>query len=161
MEINKKIDQTKEEMENVENQQIDWHEMYLRSVADCDNIRKRYERLLKESSRQGMHEIIEKVISPLYNDIARGVMNGVDGCEILLKNFRSTLFSLDIYPIGDNIQGVSLFDDDTMVAVATEDTDDWIMENIVSALFEYGFVDKTTNKVITHAKVSVYKYKEA
>lgn len=139
--------------------EIDWHEMYVRSVADCDNIRKRYEKRLAESSRNGLRHAVEKIIGPAFNDIVRGMKNGIDGCDVMYSNIVKSLQNEGIEILGWNIKH-SIFVDDFMSAMSTVPTQDPASDNTVADLYEYGFYDLIDKKVITHAKVVVYKYIE-
>ena len=156
MEEKENLNQEKEIVQQTEEQQVDWYEMYLRSVADFTNMRNRYEKMLSDYSRFGIRETIEKVVSPLFNDIARGMKNGVDGCDLMYKNLYNNLRSMGIEPIGWNIK-YGVFNEETMEAIGICPTDKSEYDNTVSEVYEYGFFDTIDKKVITHAKVVIYK----
>lgn len=148
----------KEENEkNSIEQEQDWHDLFLRAMADCDNSRKRYEKMISESTRVGMYNSVEKIICPIYNDVYLGVLNGIEGCDIILKSSKQNLKKEGILTIGDSIKG-SVFNEDFMDAVSIVQTDDESKDGVVYGLIGYGFQDSISNRVIVPAKVSVYKY---
>lgn len=157
MEIDKKHDTVDDNNQCTEHQQVDWHEMYLRAVADGMNMKRRYEKISSESERSGVRCVIEKVVSPLFNDISRGMNAGVDGCDILYRDLYNNLRLIGVEPIGWNIK-YSVFDCDTMEAISTSPTNNPSDDNTVCGLYEYGFFDNVDKKVIKHAKVVVYKF---
>ena len=135
----------------------DYKDLYTRSLADYQNMKNRYEKRLSEMDRSVLANVMKNVVSPLYNDIQRGVNNGVDGCDIMIKNLEKSLESENISVIGKDIIGES-FNTDIMEAVTSIMTDDESKANTVADVMEYGFKDNKTGKVDVFSKVIVYNY---
>ena len=135
----------------------DYKDLYLRSLADYDNMKKRYTKMIQDSERQGLGDAIKKIVSPLYNDIKRGVDNGVNGCEIILNNLIKMLYDNNISIIDDYYEGKD-FDTDFMQAISLFHTDDESYSNKVKNVFEHGFVDDETKQTLVFAKVTVYSH---
>jgi molecular chaperone GrpE (heat shock protein) len=135
----------------------DYKDLYTRSLADYQNMKNRYDKILAEKDRSVLANVMKNVVSPLYNDIQRGVKNGIDGCDIMIKNLEKSLDSENISVIGKDIIG-KLFDTDMMEAVTSIITDDESKANTVADVMEYGFKDNKTGKVDVFSKVIVYNY---
>ena len=135
----------------------DYKDLYTRSLADYQNMKNRYEKRLSEMDRSVLANVMKNVVSPLYNDIQRGIKNGVDGCDIMIKNLEKSLDSENISVIGKDIIGKS-FNTDMMEAVTSIITDDESKANTVADVMEYGFKDNKTGKIDVFSKVIVYNY---
>ena len=135
----------------------DYKELYTRSLADYQNMRNRYEKRLSEMDRSVLADIMKNVVSPLYNDIQRGVKNGVDGCDIMIRNLEKSLAMENISVIGKDMIGKS-FNTDIMEAVTSICTNDESRVNTVADVMEYGFMDDKTGKVDVFSKVVVYNH---
>lgn len=143
---------TNEEVNTVDT--IDYRDKYLRALADFDNMRRIMEGKNRKARKDAIAKIISNIISPIYNDLFRGVQIGVEGCEFILRNMKSLLIKNNIL-VKDDLKGME-FDDNLMEAVASVFSDD-NHNNIVLDVVEPGFVDEETGKTIVYAKVRVCK----
>lgn len=143
---------TNEEVNTVDT--IDYKDKYIRALADFDNMKKFMEGKNRKARKDAIAEIISNIISPIYNDLFRGVQIGVEGCEFILRNLKSLLIKNNIL-VKDDLKGME-FDDNLMEAVASVFSDD-NHNNIVLDVVEPGFVDEETGKTIVYAKVTVCK----
>lgn len=143
---------TNEEVNTVDT--IDYRDKYLRALADFDNMRRIMEGKNRKARKDAIAKIISNIISPIYNDLFRGVQIGVEGCEFILRNLKSLLIKNNIL-VKDDLKGME-FDDNLMEAVASVLSDD-NHNNIVLDVVEPGFVDEETGKTIVYAKVRVCK----
>ena len=143
---------TNEEVNTVDT--IDYKDKYIRALADFDNMKKFMEGKNRKARKDAIAEIISNIISPIYNDLFRGVQIGVEGCEFILRNLKSLLIKNNIL-VKDDLKGME-FDDNLMEAVASVCSDD-NHNNIVLDVVEPGFVDEETGKTIVYAKVRVCK----
>lgn len=135
----------------------DYKDLYTRSLADYQNMKNRYEKMLAEKDRSVLANVMKSIVAPLYNDIARGIKNGVNGCDIMMKNLERSLDSEDISVIGVDLIGRE-FDVDSMEAVTSIPTRDEDKNNKVADIMEYGLKDVRTGKVDVFSKVIVYSY---
>ena len=78
------------------NDEPNYKDMYIRSIADYDNMKKFMENKISNAKSIAKLEIISNIISPVYNDLRRGHKNKVDGCELILKNIKSALDKINI-----------------------------------------------------------------
>lgn len=143
---------TNEEVNTVDT--IDYRDKYLRALADFDNMRRIMEGKNRKARKDAIAKIISNIISPIYNDLFRGVQIGVEGCEFILRNLKSLLIKNNIL-VKDDLKGME-FDDNLMEAVASV-CSDGNHNNIVLDVVEPGFVDEETGKTIVYAKVRVCK----
>lgn len=138
------------------NDEPNYKDMYIRSIADYDNMKKFMENKISNAKSIAKLEIISDIISPVYNDLRRGHKNKVDGCELILKNIKSALDKINIKVIDDDIIG-SQFDTDFMDAVSAVKCSK-NLDGTVESVVEPGFVDSVSKKTYVHAKVVVRKY---
>lgn len=128
------------------------HDKYIRALADYQNLQRRTSEQLSSISRNSFDSIIEKILSPFYNDIKRGVISGVNGCDIILKNLITTLDKHGveiIIPEGD-------YNSDTQVAITTELTNIEHKRGKIAHVIEDGMYDTINKKVIVYSKVIVF-----
>lgn len=115
------------------------------------------------------HEIIKKIL-PLYHDVKRGTAYGERGAQLIFKKFIKILDDLNIGIIDSNFFKKvtnSHFDENYAAAISViypEDDDlfpehHMEMNNKICKVFEDGFYDKGTGKIISYAKVAVFKLK--
>lgn len=140
-------------------EQPDYKSLYIRSLADYDNMRKFMEKRMSMLQSDTLYELIENIISPVYNDIYRGVENGIDGLDLILKSINTILEKYNISVIGDDYVNEH-FDVNLMEAVTTVPTHSPDADNLVKCIVENGFMNNDTQKAITFAKVVVFKYME-
>ena len=131
-----------------------YKDLYIRSLADYENMKKFMENRNSNAKRESVCDIVSGVIAPIYNDLRRGVKNKVNGCELILNNLKSLLekFNVVVY---DNDEFVNkMFDVDRMEAIqslpSSKNSDGLVLDVIDPC-----FVDVETGKTIVYAKVIV------
>ena len=149
-----KQDVIKTETVEPETVEPNYKDLYIKSLADYDNMKKYMNTMLSKSERSSLANTVELIISPIFNDLRRGVKNNVDGCELILNNLISNLKKLDISVIDDNIVGKS-FNTDYMNAIMS--IPDKNKAGTVVSVVDCGFIDDKINKTIVYANVIVYK----
>jgi molecular chaperone GrpE len=132
-----------------------YKELYTRSLADYDNMKKRYDKQIADMARAYMCNAVKSLVAPIYNDLQRGVNNGVDGCEIMLKNLTNNLEKEQFKVIGSEIIGKT-FNTDYMEAVTSISTEDEQKKGKVSDVMECGVFDEKSDKTCVYAKVIVF-----
>ncbi len=157
MDNSKNVDSSVDQ--NASDNQPDYKNLYIRSLADYDNMRKYMEKRMSMLQSDTLYELIGNIISPVYNDIYRGVGNGIDGLDLILKNINTILEKYNISVIGDDYVNEH-FDVNLMEAVTTVPTHSPDADNLVKCIVENGFINNDTKKTITFAKVVVFKYME-
>jgi molecular chaperone GrpE (heat shock protein) len=138
-------------------EEIDWKDKYIRSLADYDNMKKFMENKNINSKREAISDIISNVISPIYNDLRRGVKNNIDGCELILNNLKSSLDKIEVSVIDDVELTDRIFNTDCMEALSTSPCIEQL-DDTVEEVIDPGFIDNKTGKTIVYAKVIVRKY---
>ena len=138
------------------NPEPDYKEMYIRSLADYQNMKTRTDKMIAQMDRSILSNVIKDIVAPLYNDVRRGVKNGVSGCELMMKNIEKSLKDYSISIIGDEIIGKE-FDTDRMSAITSTVTDNIEQLNTVADVIYYGMVDDQTKKTIVFSNVIVYQ----
>lgn len=134
-----------------------YKDLYIRSLADYENMKKFMENRNLHSKRDAYAEILKDVIAPVYNDLCRGVSNDINGCENILMNLINSIrkFNIDVYDI--DLIGQK-FDDSIMNAVMIEKTENEEYDGNVFSVLEPAFIDLETGKTLIYAKVVVFKY---
>ena len=163
MEENKdvEVDITPENIapEDITPKPLDEHhykDLYIRSLADFDNMKKFMENKVANAKKTATADIISNIISPVYNDLRRGIQNNIDGCDLILKNVKSALDKMNIKVMDDSIVDEQ-FDTDYMNAVSSVKCIEQL-DGTIESVVEPGFVDKENNKTYVYAKVIVRKY---
>ena len=163
MEENKdvEVDITPENIapEDITPKPLDEHhykDLYIRSLADFDNMKKFMENKVANAKKIATANIISDIISPVYNDLRRGIQNNIDGCDLILKNVKSALDKMNIKVMDDSIVDEQ-FDTDYMNAVSSINCTEQL-DGTIESVVEHGFVDKENNKTYVYAKVIVRKY---
>lgn len=133
-----------------------YKDLYIRSLADFDNMKKFMENKVSTSKKKAIEEIISDIIAPVYNDLRRGIQNNIDGCDLILKNVQSALDKINIKVMDDNIVDEQ-FDTDYMYAVSSVNCIEQL-DGTIDSVVEPGFVDKENNKTYVYAKVVVRNY---
>ena len=133
-----------------------YKDLYIRSLADFDNMKKFMENKVANAKKTATADIISDIISPVYNDLRRGIQNNINGCDLILKNVQSSLDKLNVAVMDDNIVDEQ-FDTDYMNAVSSSNCIEQL-DGTVESVIEPGFIDKETKKAYVYAKVIVRKY---
>ena len=133
-----------------------YKDLYIRSLADFDNMKKFMENKVVNAKKTATANIISDIISPVYNDLRRGIQNNIDGCDLILKNVKSALDKMNIKVMDDSIVDEK-FDTDYMNAVSSVNCIEQL-DGTIESVVEPGFVDKENNKTYVYAKVIVRKY---
>ena len=133
-----------------------YKDLYIRSLADFDNMKKFMENKVANAKKTATADIISNIISPVYNDLRRGIQNNIDGCDLILKNVKSALDKMNINVMDDSIVDEQ-FDTDYMNAVSSVKCIEQL-DDTVESVVEPGFVDKENNRTYVYAKVIVRKY---
>ena len=133
-----------------------YKDLYIRSLADFDNMKKFMENKVANAKKIATANIISDIISPVYNDLRRGIKNNIDGCDLILKNVKSALDKMNIKVMDDSIVDEK-FDTDYMNAVSSVNCTEQL-DGTIESVVEPGFVDKENNKTYVYAKVIVRKY---
>ena len=133
-----------------------YKDLYIRSLADFDNMKKFMENKVVNAKKTATANIISDIISPVYNDLRRGIQNNIDGCDLILKNVKSALDKMNIKVMDDSIVDEQ-FDTDYMNAVSSINCTEQL-DGTIESVVEPGFVDKENNKTYVYAKVIVRKY---
>lgn len=130
------------------NEEVDYKELYLRALADYDNLKKRNVSISEDSELKGKIEIIREVISPLSDSLSSAKMNNI------LDGMNNSLKRLGVGVIDKEFEGKD-FDPDFMECLMTVPTDDESLRSKVVKIDRVGYVD-SKGKVIVPAMVSVY-----
>ena len=133
-----------------------YKDLYIRSLADFDNMKKFMENKVVNAKKTATANIISDIISPVYNDLRRGIQNNIDGCDLILKNVKSALDKMNIKVMDDSIVDEQ-FDTDYMDAISSVNCTEQL-DGTIESVVEPGFVDKENNKTYVYAKVIVRKY---
>ncbi len=139
---------------------VDYKELYLRTVADLQNVKRRMEREKSEWTHLIQSDVITKVL-PVVNDLERaieGTENAespnkeawIEGFRLILKNLKKSLLELGV----EEIHAQGSFNPELHEALVHVESDAHASGDIVQVL-EKGY--KLKGKVIKHARVSVAK----
>lgn len=131
-----------------------YKDLYIRSLADFDNMKKFMENKNTNAKRDSICDIVSGIIAPVYNDLRRGVKNKVNGCELIINNLKSSLkkFNVIIYDTDELVN--KKFDVDIMEAVSSFPSTKEV-DGLVFDVIDPCFVDAETGKTIVYAKVIV------
>lgn len=148
-----------EEEKKVE--EIDYKDLYLRALADYQNLQKRSLEEKRAISKRASYDMLKNIL-PLYNDMVRALAmtDRVDsGLHYLYNKFEKFLQDNDITVIdlkffADNTN--SQFDERYAEAVGMIPLTEYKKENDV-AVVDCGFMITSTKEIISYAKVLIYK----
>ena len=139
---------------------VDYKALYIQSVAEFTNYKRRQENINEENVKIITHATLTNFL-PIYYDAKRGLQYGEQGCNLIFNKLLRIIQSYEVNPIDENYLKENYdnkFSDDYCVAVGTENTNDETLDNTISKVIEDGFIDVKRKYVITHAKVIVYKF---
>ena len=142
-------------------EEIDYKDLYIKTLADYQNLKRRQSKDLQDTAMRSGHQLIRAFI-PIYHDAKRGSKYGEQGATLIYNKFVETLMKYGIGPIDENFfkkKFDGAFTDDYATAIGTEDTEAEELDNKIFSVVEDGFFDIRNNTVIDHAKVIVFKYK--
>lgn len=142
-------------------EEIDYKDLYLRALADYQNLQKRSLEEKRAISKRVSFDMLKRIV-PIYNDIVRALEmtnSADDGIHYLYGKFEKFLQDnnvtvIDLKFFADNTD--SQFDERYAEAVGTIPLIEYKKQNDVKVV-ECGFLDSTTNEIISYAKVLVYK----
>ena len=162
--VNNKIEEVDITPENIAQEDItpkpldepNYKDLYIRSLADYENMKKFMENKVANSKKTATANIISDIISPVYNDLRRGIQNNIDGCDLILKNVKSALDKMNINVMDDSIVDEQ-FDTDYMDAISSVNCIEQL-DGTLESVVEPAFVVKENNKNYVYAKVIVRKY---
>lgn len=142
-------------------EEIDYKDLYLRALADYQNLQKRSLEEKRAIAKRASYDMLKRIL-PLYNDIIRalemtygsekGIFYLYEKFEKFLKDNNVTVMDLKFF--ADNTD--SQFDERYAEAVGTIPVTEYKVENDVKVV-ECGFMDSITKEVISYAKVLIYK----
>lgn len=142
-------------------EEIDYKDLYLRALADYQNLQKRSLEEKRTIAKRASYDMLKNIL-PLYNDIVRafemtpeidkGLFYLYEKFEKFLKDNNVTVMDLKFF--ADNTD--SQFDERYAEAVGTIPLTEYKVENDVKVV-ECGFMDSITKEIISYAKVLIYK----
>ncbi len=140
----------------------DFERLYLRTLADYQNLQKRIEQEKAELVKFGNERLILEIL-PAYGNLkialrhARNAGIGEEsirrGIEYVIKQFTETLAN---YGVAEIVAEGRPFNHDEMDAVDKRQTNDKKLDGTVAEELKPGY--KLNGKVIEHAKVAVWEY---
>lgn len=139
-------------------QEVDsYKNLYLRTLADYQNLRKRTDNEFTKGWYNGQNKLIEELL-PFFDDFERMLDYEVDykGASLVYSSLKNILNLNNISVI--NPQEGEVFQEQFHDAVMTVPTDDKKLDNHIKATFAKGY--KHNDYIIRYATVSVYKYTE-
>lgn len=139
---------------------VDYKALYIQSVAEFTNYKRRQENINEENVKIITHATLTNFL-PIYYDAKRGLQYGEQGCSLIFNKLLSIIQSYGVNPIDEKYlkeKCDNKFSDDYCVAIGTDKTDDETLDNTISKVVEDGFIDDRRSSVIAHAKVFVYKF---
>lgn len=159
IELEEKIEQLEGEIEKLEGEKTGNYDMYLRSVAEFDNFKKRTAKEKAAIYNDSVADVVEKIL-PLIDNFERAlasfdasdsaeVGSYKEGMELLFKQFTDMLTSLGVEEI--EAEGAA-FDPNIHNAVMHVE-DDAFDENCVAEVLLKGY--KINEKVIRPSMVKV------
>ena len=142
-------------------EKIDYKDLYIHTLADYQNLQRRSLEEKRAIAKRASYDMLKRIL-PIYNDIVRALSmtdKVDDGLHYLYNKFSKFLEEnhivvIDLKFFADNTN--SQFDDKFAEAVGTLPLVEYKNVNDVEVV-DCGFIDKTTNTVISYAKVLVYK----
>lgn len=142
-------------------EEIDYKDLYLRALADYQNLQKRSLEEKRIIAKRASYDMLKNIL-PLYNDIIRALEmtdKVDDGLHHLYSKFEKFLQENDVTVIdlkffADNTN--SQFDEKYAEAVGTIPLVEYKKENDVKVI-DCGFMITSTKEVISYAKVLIYK----
>lgn len=154
------------ELENkiseLENKIKDNDNKYLYLLSDMQNMKRQYENKIARNTDETTDKVVNKFIE-ILTDLNKAAIYNTENdnditqqaIDIILKKFYNVLSSFNIEefdPIGE------VFDDKTMNGISIIPTDDDTKDGIVASVFNVGYKNTKTDKVIKYADVVIYKY---
>ena len=152
--------------ENLE-KEVDYKALYIQTLADYQNLQRRSLEEKRAIAKRASYDMLKKIL-PLYHDAKQGFFYKEKGAILLYNKFVKFLtdnnigiINLDFFKQNTNEK----FSEDYAVAISVKhpEEDDLFPEtlsdlnNTIAAVLEDGFIDNETGKVISYAKVVVYK----
>lgn len=149
---------------NAQAEEPNFKDLYLRTLADMDNLRKNTNKRISEIYQSANEKIIYEMLSYL-DSLNLAVEHEAcrldtdeynDGFEALQSQFKSILSRFGVKEI--EILAVEPFDDSKMNAIMTMATKDKNLHNKVCDVTKKGYM--LYDKVLRYADVVVYNYSE-
>lgn len=142
--------------------ETDYKDLYLRTLADMDNLRRNTNKRISEIYQTANEKLIYEMLSYLDSlDLAvehEACRLNTDeynnGFEVLQSQFKSILSKFGVKEI--EILAVEQFDDSKMNAIMTIETKDENLHNKVYNVTKKGYM--LFDKVLRYADVVVYSY---
>ena len=149
-------------MVTADENETDYKDLYLRTLADMDNLRKNTTKKINEIYKMANDKLIKELL-PFIDSLNLAVSNEnikldeetySDGYEVLKKQFENILskFGLKEIEVWENDD----FDESKMNAIAIAPTGDKESDNKVCDVTKKGYT--LNDVVIRYADVIVYKY---
>lgn len=158
---------TSEEVNINPNEEIDYKDLYIRTLADYKNLQRRSLEEKRDIARRASYDMLLKIL-PLYHDAKKGMIYKEKGATLLYNKFKQFLIDNHIDIINSAFfknKTNNKFSEEYAIAVSIKHpNEDEIydeispeIDNTIAHVIEDGFIDTTTNKIISYAKVIVYK----
>ncbi len=151
-----------------QDKEIDYKDLYIRTLADYQNLQRRSLEEKRAIAKQASNEMLLKILH-IYHSAKAGLKFNEKGAKILYNAFVKFLNENNIEIINDEFfanKTNNKFSEDWAVAISvkTPDEDNLFpeleteeLDNRIYSVVEDGFYDTVTGKVISYAKVIVYK----
>ena len=163
----KSLTENQEDM-TIKKEEPDYKDLYIRTLADYQNLQRRSLEEKGAIASQASNEMLLKILH-LYHSAKAGLKYTEKGAFILYNAFVKFLADNNIGIINSDFfadKTNNKFDEDWAVAISikTPDEDNLFPEleaqdfdNRIYSVVEDGFYNTVTGKVISYAKVIVYK----
>lgn len=129
-------------------EEVDYKELYLRALADYDNLKKRSASVAEDNELIGVRKIVRNILCPLTDAMMSAKLYD------LLSAMNNSLKGMGISVIDEGFEGKD-FDPDFMECISTIPTDDGKLNGKIVKIDRVGYVD-SKDRVIVPAMVSVY-----
>lgn len=152
---------------DLQEKKIDYKDLYIRTLADYQNLQRRSLEEKRAIAKRASYDMLLKIL-PLYHDAKQGFFYKEKGATLLYKKFVKFLTDNNIRVIDLNFfkeKTNEKFSEEYAVAIGVKhpEEDDLFpetlpdLDNMIASVVEDGFIDNETGKVISFAKVIVYK----
>lgn len=151
-----------------QDKEIDYKDLYIRTLADYQNLQRRSLEEKRVIASQASNDMLLKILH-LYHSAKAGLKYNEKGAQLLYNAFVKFLSDNNIGIIDTEFFANNTdnkFSEDWAVAISVKTADednlfpemeDKELDNRIYSVVEDGFYNTVTKKVISYAKVIVYK----
>ena len=153
-----KKDNLIKELEEANNKVKDWETKYMYLLADLDNTKKRYNKIINDLSKYDGQNILTDLLDIVdYIEMSQQYTDNIN-YDFIYKSLQNIFQKNNVEKAYKEERSI-FFDEKYDDAVYTIETDDKQLDNTINKVLKSGYIFK--DKILRYEQVAINKYNES